>query len=639
MPGSRRLTEINGESVLISKATSVYARVAASLLLVAALLGVSVLRSADEDIAEASSASPSPRIASAALGVHHGSARPEQVDEFGAWLGRDVVVAMDYMPSETWDNIQGEAWFLDPWVAWLKVDPNRRLMMTVPALPGPADLSGPTAGINPGPVSLAAGATGAYNSHFVALAQKLVTHGIDHQVELRIGQEFNGPWSTWDAVGKEALFASYWRQFVGAMRAVPSFDAKFVWNPNLTNPYDIDAAYPGDAYVDQIGVDTFDISSSADTYPIPPGASADDTATRRAAAWDTILNNAMGLKFYSTFARAHGKPMTIPEWGVLNRADGHGGGDNPYYIERMHEFITDPQNNVTSHVYVDATKWDAEHQLSNIEQPTRFPAASARFNMLFGAEVKLSGYHIARADGTVNSFGAAPQSDVRITPTFPIVGADQAGNRAGYWLVASDGGVFAFGDAQFFGSTGATQLNKPIVALVSTPSGSGYWLIASDGGVFAYGDAGFYGSAGSLALNKPIVAASSTPTGQGYWLIASDGGVFGFGDAGFHGSTGSSPLNQPIVGATSSPTGNGYWLVASDGGMFAFGDAQFFGSLGSTKLNQPISGMTATPSGFGYLLIAKDGGLFAFGDGVFQGAEVTDGDSPAVAIAGFAVRS
>jgi hypothetical protein len=50
-------------------------------------------------------------------------------------------------------------------------------------------------------------------------------------------------------------------------------------------------------------------------------------------------------------------------------------------------------------------------------------------------------------------------------------------SAGGYLLVASDGGIFAFGDAQFFGSTGAMRLNKPIVGMASTPSGNGYWLV------------------------------------------------------------------------------------------------------------------------------------------------------------------
>jgi hypothetical protein len=84
--------------------------------------------------------------------------------------------------------------------------------------------------------------------------------------------------------------------------------------------------------------------------------------------------------------------------------------------------------------------------------------------------------------------------------------------------------------------------------MATTQDGKGYWLVASDGGVFAYGDAGFYGSTGALTLNKPIVGMATTQDGKGYWLVASDGGVFAYGDAGFYGSTGALTLNKPIVG-------------------------------------------------------------------------------------------
>jgi hypothetical protein len=76
----------------------------------------------------------------------------------------------------------------------------------------------------------------------------------------------------------------------------------------------------------------------------------------------------------------------------------------------------------------------------------------------------------------------------------------------GYWLVASDGGIFTFGDATYFGSTGAIHLNQPIVGMAATPDGAGYWLVASDGGIFTFGDAPFLGSTGGQVLNKPIVA-------------------------------------------------------------------------------------------------------------------------------------
>ena len=101
----------------------------------------------------------------------------------------------------------------------------------------------------------------------------------------------------------------------------------------------------------------------------------------------------------------------------------------------------------------------------------------------------------------------------------------------GYWLVASDGGIFSEGGAPFTGSTGGMVLNKPIVGMAATPDGKGYWLVASDGGIFNYGDATFEGSAGNLPLNKPIVGMAATPDGKGYWLVASDGGIFNYGDA------------------------------------------------------------------------------------------------------------
>ena len=111
----------------------------------------------------------------------------------------------------------------------------------------------------------------------------------------------------------------------------------------------------------------------------------------------------------------------------------------------------------------------------------------------------------------------------------------------GYWLVASDGGIFSEGGAPFKGSTGGMTLNKPIVGVTATPDGSGYWLVASDGGIFNYGDAAFDGSSGGLKLNKPIVGMAATPDGNGYWLVASDGGIFNYGDAAFYGSRGAHP--------------------------------------------------------------------------------------------------
>ena len=204
----------------------------------------------------------------------------------------------------------------------------------------------------------------------------------------------------------------------------------------------------------------------------------------------------------------------------------------------------------------------------------------------------------------------------------------------GYWLVASDGGIFSYGDALFHGSRGGQPLNKPIVGMAATADGNGYWLVASDGGIFNYGDAGFYGSRGGQPINAPIVGMAATADGKGYWLVGADGGIYSYGDAQFQGSTGALKLNKPVVGMA-TPTGLGYWLVASDGGIFNYGDAQFYGSTGSLVLNKPVVGMAGSPSGKGYWLVASDGGIFNYGDAPFQGsAGALPLNAPVVGMAG-----
>jgi hypothetical protein len=81
-----------------------------------------------------------------------------------------------------------------------------------------------------------------------------------------------------------------------------------------------------------------------------------------------------------------------------------------------------------------------------------------------------------------------------------------AGPGRGYWLVASDGGIFAFGGAPFKGSMGATKLNKPVVGMV--PFADGYLMVGADGGIFDFSGAPFLGSLGATPPAHPIVAVA-----------------------------------------------------------------------------------------------------------------------------------
>jgi hypothetical protein len=254
-------------------------------------------------------------------------------------------------------------------------------------------------------------------------------------------------------------------------------------------------------------------------------------------------------------------------------------------------------------------------------------------------------FEVAGSNGaTVNEAGAWPMfhHDPQLTgdaggitpPSINVACDAPAGGPQGYLETASDGGVFAFGNLPFCGSTGAITLARPVVGSAETADGGGYWLVAADGGIFSFGDAAFHGSTGNLHLNSPIVGMAATPDGGGYWLVAADGGIFSFGDAAFHGSTGNLHLNSPIVGMAADRATGGYWLVAADGGIFSFA-APFDGSTGNIHLNRPIVGMEAAPSGSGYRLFASDGGVFSF-NAAFYGSEGgTPLNQPIVAASGF----
>jgi hypothetical protein len=244
------------------------------------------------------------------------------------------------------------------------------------------------------------------------------------------------------------------------------------------------------------------------------------------------------------------------------------------------------------------------------------------------------GYWMAASDGGIFSYDAPFFGSMGGKPlNKPIVGIAADPKTGGYWEVASDGGLFAF-NAPFFGSMGGKPLNAPVVGMVGTPDGGGYWEVASDGGVFNFGDAALYGSMGGKHLNAPVVGIASSQDGLGYYEVASDGGIFNFGDAHFYGSMGGKALNKPVVGITGDQATGGYWEVASDGGLFSF-NAPFYGSPAATPLNKPVVGMSGTPDGQGYWEAATDGGIFNYGDAFFWGSlGSTVLNAPVVGIAG-----
>ena len=136
----------------------------------------------------------------------------------------------------------------------------------------------------------------------------------------------------------------------------------------------------------------------------------------------------------------------------------------------------------------------------------------------------------------------------------PIVDMAATPSGKGYWLVGGRRRHLQLRRRRrSTAAPAASSSTSPSSAWPRRRAGKGYWLVASDGGIFSFGDAAFHGSTGGIPSTNPSSAWPRHPPAHGYWLVASDGGIFSFGDAAFHGCTGSINLNQPIVGMAATP--------------------------------------------------------------------------------------
>lgn len=284
------------------------------------------------------------------------------------WSGTRAPYAIDFAAGDSWANIIGPDWQLDPWQA-----SGRRLIYSIPMFPHrPGDGSRITG------TRQAACASGDYDAKWAELGRRLVARRMATTI-VRPGWEFDGSWYPWSAYGRRENHVNCFRHIVTAMRRVPGQRFQFLWNPALgVHQFPAERAYPGDQYVDLIGVDVYDKSWAPGTYPCPAPATPDERRAIAAAVWSTISDGDHGLRFWARYAKARSKRLAVPEWGLSSRPDGHGGGDNPLFIEGMTRFIRDPRNGVAFAMYFDAdSALGDRHRLSDPGSP--FPVSRAVF--------------------------------------------------------------------------------------------------------------------------------------------------------------------------------------------------------------------------------------------------------------------
>lgn len=270
-------------------------------------------------------------------------------------------------------NPQWSDW-VDPWpirpaygfAAWAHRRPGRTLVLTTSLIPDSmANRSDPLTWEQPC-------AAGQYDGYARNLARHLVAARLARTV-IRLGVEANGPWSN-DFVGttttEEHTWAACFASEVAAMRSVPGEHFLFVWNPNsCVENLPFANWYPGNASVDIIGIDQYDTlcSSQAASNPHLSGFS-------RARV---MASEPGGLNAITAFAKAHDKPLALPEWGVVQPGSStNGSGDDPAYVRTIAWWVR--HNDVAFQSYFDSGT-DSVLQLAASAAPETLSAYQTAF--------------------------------------------------------------------------------------------------------------------------------------------------------------------------------------------------------------------------------------------------------------------
>jgi hypothetical protein len=273
---------------------------------------------------------------------------------FGTWRNKPVDVAVTWPARTTWEDFTNS----NPAYVAFQNKPFTTVF-GIPPIPEGVGATMPNC------------ANGSYNSRWTTFGNTMKNMGLGSSV-IRLGWEFNGNWYAWGGYNNgssPATFAACFRQIVTTVRAVAP-NLKFDWNVNrgptdgFRSTAEVLAAYPGDAYVDIVGIDSY--SHWGD--------------------WNTQVSSTnQGLQYWLNFAVAHGKKLSVPEWGMLPHSDG-GGGDHPADIQNMWNFFSANAANIAYEGYFnDWETYDSNVYPTSGADATIVPQSSAKYLSLYSA--------------------------------------------------------------------------------------------------------------------------------------------------------------------------------------------------------------------------------------------------------------
>lgn len=300
------------------------------------------------------------------VGVYLGD--ESALEPWEEWFGRTADYYSFTVPQSGWDKYRIENMPFE--VPIEPIASERNITVTAKMFP-------------PNKSTLSAVAAGEHTSQHQRLARSLIRNGMS-SATLRFGHELNGRWSSDGAVDRPELFIEAWKQVINTMDSVAEGDFSYMWAPHIGRVHmDPTTAYPGDQWVDVIGLTVYD--KGALYYPAQ--CEKECISERRKRTWDRIVGQDFGLDDWAEFARQHQKPLAFPEYGVVARSwNDVGGGDNPLFIENFAQWIAENSDVVKWHnvwSFVAGPHFVGPTSLHVSEQYPPHPTASSEFKSWF----------------------------------------------------------------------------------------------------------------------------------------------------------------------------------------------------------------------------------------------------------------
>jgi Glycosyl hydrolase family 26 len=258
-----------------------------------------------------------------AIATYQAQATPSSFAAFTTFLGRPPQYALDYLsngPEVTWADWLGSCNF----VAGGYASTSYRLVLGLPSTAG---------------ATLAQIGAGNFDTYLAQCAQYLIANGEGNAI-IRSFWEFNGGYYNWSPNGQPGFsatdFINAWIDIRTVFMAQPGANFQWFWCPAAG--YGVGPTpnyYPGDAYVDYIGVDAYwSVYDSANL------TQAQIWTNEYLGYYPTFVNHARqyAVLWAANFASQHSKPFAIGELGVGYEPSGYGAGDSNYFWDQLIPF-------------------------------------------------------------------------------------------------------------------------------------------------------------------------------------------------------------------------------------------------------------------------------------------------------------